>query len=495
LVRMQGESVNRGMTAGAAVTGGGGHLAWRSELSGRVSGDTRTPLGMLPNTSLAGYNAGAGLSWVPDWGFLGVSGRDYVLHYGVPGTFRGDTIPGAHAGGADVELRRSNIRMEGAFLGPVGPFSSLEMDAGYVRFAQDELEPGGFVGTRFGQLMGTANLLARHRHEAGRLQVEGAVGAWFMSRDFAAGGTSTGSHPARQWAAAGFGYEELSRGRLSLQVGARWDWTRIVPDPIETGLEGIRTRDFAALSGSVAGIVEIGSGWYAGATLARAFRNPSVEELYSAGPHLADFSFNIGNPELEAETGLGTDLFLRVSRRRMHGEVTAFRNSIRNFIHHVPTGRLDPRLQRFPVYEARGSDAVLTGLEGKLQWELLPGLVAEGHGSSVRGSYADGSPLAAMPPVQGELGLRYDAPVWFVNTEMHIAADQDRVGQHETATPGHALLNVGGGVRWLGLGRLHTVTLQVQNATDEAWHDHLSRVRAVAPQPGRNVQLLYHVNF
>jgi iron complex outermembrane recepter protein len=42
---------------------------------------------------------------------------------------------------------------------------------------------------------------------------------------------------------------------------------------------------------------------------------------------------------------------------------------------------------------------------------------------------------------------------------------------------------------------MHTLTLQVENLTDAVWRDHLSRIKEVAPQPGRNVQLLYRVNF
>ena len=48
-----------------------------------------------------------------------------------------------------------------------------------------------------------------------------------------------------------------------------------------------------------------------GASIARSFRTPAIEELYSNGPHLASHSYEIGNPDLEAETGLGFDLFVR----------------------------------------------------------------------------------------------------------------------------------------------------------------------------------------
>ena len=42
---------------------------------------------------------------------------------------------------------------------------------------------------------------------------------------------------------------------------------------------------------------------------------------------------------------------------------------------------------------------------------------------------------------------------------------------------------------------MHTLTLRVSNILDSEWRDHLSRVKAVAPQPGRNIQLLYRVDF
>ena len=47
-----------------------------------------------------------------------------------------------------------------------------------------------------------------------------------------------------------------------------------------------------------------------GVSLARAFRTPSVNELYSEGPHLAAYAFEVGNPSLENEQGTGNDVFI-----------------------------------------------------------------------------------------------------------------------------------------------------------------------------------------
>ncbi|MBA2669161.1 MAG: TonB-dependent receptor [Gemmatimonadetes bacterium] len=493
----QAESVNQGLTAGASVIAPIGAMAARAELSLRRAGETRTPLGPLPSTEMEGYNAGAGASWVHHHGFMGAAVRDYGMTYGVPGTFLGETIPGAHEGGVSIDLRRSTARIDAAWLHDSGLFRSVEATGNYVRFEQTEFEPGGFVGTRFGQLTGTANVLARHEHQNGGLRMEGAIGAWMMGRDFSVGGGATGSHPATQVAIAGFIYEEFGWGPLGVEVGGRYDWTTIDPEIREgTSAADVRKRDFGAVSGSVAATYEVQPGVRVGGSVARAFRTPTIEELFSAGPHLADFSFNVGNPNLGSEFGLGTDLFVRVSRATVRFDASIFRNSIRNYIYYEPTGELDPRLNRFPVYRAAADDAVLIGAEGRAQWELYRGFVLDGGASYVRGHRTDGDePLPAIPPLTGSLEGRWEGVRYSLGLGWRGAAEQSRVAFPERPTSGYSLFNASAGLRWTAWARMHTLTLGVDNLTDVAWRDHLSRIKDVAPQPGRNVQLLYRVNF
>jgi iron complex outermembrane recepter protein len=501
-VSLQGESVNRGATGGGSVLLPFGHVAIRAEVSGRTAGDTRTPLGPLPSTEMQGYSAGVGGSWIGADGFAGAALRDYALSYGVPGTFNGETIPGAHEDGVAVDLRRTVGRFEAAVLSGLGPFSSVQLEGHFVRFSQEELEAGGFAGTRFGQLLGSGNLMARHRHEAGQLRTEGAIGTTALWRDHAVAGINTGSRPARQLSLAGYLFEELGWGPFRLEAGARYDWTRITPRGTGT-LPGVRTREFGAFSGSVAALYDLPAGLVVGLGASRAFRTPSIEELYSDGPHLAEYSFNVGKPELGAEFGFGTDLFLRVVQQRLHAEFSLFRNAISDFIYYEAlldpeTGEpvMDPRQRRFPVFQARQNDSELRGAEGKLQWEVAPSIVIEGSASYVRGTRGgSGEPLPFIPPLGGSLNLRYDAPGFFLGGGWEGAAAQRRTAEFEQPTAGFGLWNATSGVRWSARGHLHTVTLQVRNLTDQVWRDHLSRIRTVAPQPGRNVQLLYRMSF
>lgn len=509
-VSVQGESASRGIAAGASVLGGARGWALRGEGSVRRAGDTRTPLGDLPSTGLAGYSVGAGASRVGAAGYAGVAVRDYAMEYGVPGTFGGQDIPGAHQGGVDLDVRRTAVRGQGALLRGAGPFGSLEADVNLVRFRHHELERGTdggtFVGTSFLQHLGTVNLVARHRHE-GSFRNEGALGIWGFGKDLDVGGLATGSRSARQWSLAGFIYEELSRGPWGLEVGARYDWTRVAPDD-DRAVAGVPVgpRDFGSLSGSTAAVLRLGGGWQAGARLARSHRTPSIEELFSRGPHLAAYSYEIGNPALDAESGLGTDLFVRLSRPGVEGEVTVYRNAIDGFIFYAPTGELDPRFGRYPVYQARGRDARFVGAEGRAQWEPVRAWVMEGTASWVRGELRGDEgygPLPAIPPARGALRIRRDVPRWFVEAGVEAAARQDRVygGVAADGTPleqptdGYALLNASAGLRLERRGALHTLTLSADNLSDRVWRDHLSRIREVAPQPGINLRLLYRVDF
>ncbi len=512
-VSSQAESVNRGLTAGAAATLPVGPFAVRAELSGRRAGDTRTPRGILPTTELIGLNGAIGASWVGSQGFAGAALRDYWMRYGVPGTFNGQTIPGGHEGGVEIEQRRTAGRVEAARFSGAGPFDSIELDGGYVRLDQREFELGGpggpVIGTRFRQFTGSGNLIARHHHESGATLAQGAVGVWGMGRDFSTAGLRTGSRPARQYSLAGFAFEELAWNPFRLEVGARYDWSRIDPlDKRPRGGQEVRTRDFGAFSGSLAALVQPWSGWSIGTSVSRAFRTPSIEELFSDGPHLANYSFDVGNPDLTPEYGLGTELFVRAALPRLHGEVSVFRNSIRDYIRYAPTGELDPRFGQFPIYRAAQDDAVLSGAEGRVQWEVASRWVLDGNASYVRGSRdgdAGREALPAIPPLHGSLGVRHDATRFFAGASAEAAAAQNRVppapeggaglAGFERPTPRYTLLHATGGLRWTAVGRLQTLTLTANNLLDTAWTDHLSRIKAVAPQPGRNLQLLYRVAF
>ncbi len=511
---VQGETVNGGVASGGTLVVPHGRLALRAELSGRVADDTRTPVGNLRGSDVLGYGGGLGAGFVSSWGFVGAAVRDQLLDYGIPGSFQGEVIPGAHAGGVNIESRRQTARVEGGHFSGFGPISSVSFDAGLTYYRHRELEAGDLVGARFSNTFGSGNVIFRHEHDLDPIFTEGAFGFSGSSRDLRAGSGFTGSRDARAHTAAAYLYEELSISPVRFQVGGRYDWSLITPEDLtpirtETAEIPVRDRAFHAMSGSVAALVEPIDGITVGASVARAFRTPSVEELFSNGPHLADYSYDIGNPELEPEIGIGADAFVRIGSPRVQAEVNIFRNALSNFIHYAPTAQLDPRFGRFPVFVAQGVDATFEGAEAAIQWEAVRRLVVDGSVSYVRASRSDtGDPLPMIPPLNGAAEVRYERDAIFLSAGWRGADRQDRVmpafespvtpGEQivpERPTAGYHIFDVGGGLRWELGDRLHTLTLQFDNVTDAEWRDHLSRIKEVAPQPGRNFQVLYRVQY
>jgi iron complex outermembrane recepter protein len=514
---LQVESVNRGTTASATATLPLGRVALRFEGLGRRAGDTRTPLGVLESTSLAGLGMAAGASVVSSWGFAGVSYRENHLDYGVPGEFGGVLIPGAHAGGVEIETVRRAGRLDAAHLSGIGLLSAIELSASLGQYLHDEIEgragDGGqaYYGGRFDQVSGGVDLTLRHAHLEHLYLRGGAMGVAYRGSDLRTSGSSPGTRSATDHNLAVFAYEEAAAGAFRFQAGLRYDWSSVSPyhdAPIVVGDRAVPVRDrsFRAMSGSAAALLEVSPGWTAGVSVARAFRRPAIEELFSDGPHLADFSYDIGNPELEPEVGHGVDLFVRAALPRVQAEASAFGNRITNYIYYQYTGEIDPRFGRYPVFQALGDDAVFVGAEGRVQWEATRNLVLEGNASAVRATRtASDDPLPDIPPVTASARVRYERPSWFASLGWDATGAQNRVPRPipvndatvrpQEPTAGAGLLSVGAGIRWTAGGRFHTVTLRADNLLNTEWRDHLSRIKEVAPQPGRNIQVLYRLSF
>ncbi|HWV56149.1 MAG TPA: TonB-dependent receptor, partial [Longimicrobiales bacterium] len=296
--------------------------------------------------------------------------------------------------------------------------------------------------------------------------------------------------------AAIFVFEELNLDPVRLHFGTRFDATRITLRDAEAAhLAGDReTRTFASISGSVGALYTTTGGFSIGASLARAFRTPDTNELFSQGPHLASYSFEIGNPDLDVETGIGADLFARINRSNLQGEIAAFRNWLRGYIHPRATGEMSRT--GLPVYQHSGEDAVLTGIEGRIETHVGRGIVVDGTASWVRGERTrTGDPLPMVPPLSAALEARWERSAFFVLVGARLASAQRDVAEFETPTDGYAVFDAGAGYHWITGSGAHSVTLRVENLTDTVYRSHLSRIKDIMPEAGRGVTLLYRLHF
>jgi iron complex outermembrane recepter protein len=510
---VRGSSVDQGAAGGGVVNFAAGSLALRAEASGRRSGDFHTPVGEIVNTGGHDIGLSGGAGMVRSWGHVGASYRFYDKHYGIPGGF-----VGGHETGVDIDMRRHAARAELEAHLPGGRFfSTVRASASFSDYRHDELEPSGVIGTQFFQDFVAGEVLARHG-ERGPL-AQGAIGVRAQYRDIVTGG-SLRTPSTYDYAVAAFLVEEIGTGAVRIQLGARYDQAWYEPrDTTASIFVGgrripVRPRAFGSVSASVGALYAPSDVLRFGASVARAYRTPDFNELYSNGPHLAANSFDVGDPSLDAETGLGVDAFVRITGERVQGEIAAFRNRLDDYIFPSSRGRAETGTQGGrPRFQYTNEDAVLTGAEGDLSLALTPRVAAELTASYVRARFtSDRAPIPILegadtsfveasrfppliPPLLGRVALRYEGRRLFAGAGLRWAAEQDRLGDFETPTDGYASASLSAGIRLVQGTRLHTVTLVVDNATDAEYRDHLSRIKDIMPQPGRNASLMYRLAF
>jgi iron complex outermembrane receptor protein len=511
VVTGQASTVNRGGAVGSYLTGGSGPLAWRAEATLRGAGDTRTPVGRLQNTETRTTDLSAAASYVGHRGHAGISYRFYDHDYGIPGGY-----VGGHDDGVDIAMHRHTVRAS-AEVHPGGErWESLEANAGVTAYRHTELEPSGEEGTRFRQTYVTGNLIARHRGVLGA--ASGAIGVDARYRDIGTGGTLR-TPSTRDVAVAAFAVQEYGDGPFRFQAGVRYDYAHYEPQEsgsISVGgqMVPIRPRSFGSISGSIGALYEITGGLRVGASVARAHRTPDFIELYSDGPHLADNSYTVGDPSLDAESGFGIDGFARLELRKVQAEIAVFRNTLSDYVFPSSRGRaIIGRQGGRPLFQYTNETARFTGAEASMAVSLTRRLVLEATGSWVAARFtSDRAPIPIIeppdttfvtaspyppfiPPFFGTAELRYERPSFFLGGGVRFATAQERLGDFESRTDGYVVGDLHAGVRLLVGGQFHTITLRVDNVADTEYRDHLSRIKAIMPQPGRNVSLLYRVSF
>jgi iron complex outermembrane receptor protein len=482
---LQGATANE--EAGAAGHVGFGDGAWALRVGGaaRRSGDFETPEGAVANSRTSHRGGGGAVSRTGADGYLGASYQYATTEYGLPAV-----------GEEAVELnpRRHRLDVRGERRNLPGLLSGLKLEAAFRDYRHEEIEvETGEVGTAFRNRTAEGKLLLNHR-PVGRLK--GTLGLWGHHRRYRSVGEEALAPATRQGNLAAFFYEEVAFRHVVLQLGGRYDRTRFDTDEAAGGERPpVRDRSFHTFSGSLGVVGHLGHDLTVAASLARAARSPSLEELYNHGLHPGNFAFEIGDAGLETEVGHGLDVSLRYRSRRVSAEATWFVNRIDRFIFPRQTGEVEEEAG-LPVVEFVAADAGLRGFEARLDLGLGEGLWLELGADSVRGELrGNGPPLPRMPPRRARVGLRFETQRWHVQGEVRAGARQGRVYGVETPTAGYALLAAHASYR-LGRGRAaHLLTLRLDNAGDRRYRNHLSYIKDAVPEMGRSLKLVYSVRF
>ncbi len=479
-----GETVNRGYLSSVALTAPLGPLALYAETTYRDTRDLQTPIGKLDNTSVNTRTHTLGLSHAASRGYIGASFDQFDTEYGIPGGFIG-----GHPNGVDLDILRRVFDGRAAYRFDRGVISSVE--AGFTRtfYHHLEFESNGSIGSEFlfrdysGDLKLHLNTQNQKRNTVLALgfgQHELELGAFVFTP------------PTKEQSAAISLYHELTYRQIELQAAARYAYTAFDPRPNAWSNVGLDVdRTFHTWSAAISPLLPLTDQVIAGLSLSRSQRVPTIEELYNEGPHLAAYTFEVGNVHLNSEKSLGLEAFLHYLQPGLDLVFIGFWNEFDSYIAPRNTGEIN-FAQLLPIYASNGIAARMRGLEMHLGWRPNARLSLEFNTSSVHGQNRDEDlPLPEMPPLKLVGSLTYRHPWLTLGGTSELIARQDRVDEFEQPTDGYTVFGIYAQRDILTDHTRHSLILSVENLFNTEYRNHLSRIRSVMPETGRNVKVNY----
>jgi iron complex outermembrane receptor protein len=451
--------------------------------------------GRIPNSAVKSWTAAGGLAFIDEGGNLGVSFSVYDTDYGVParpGTEHahegeeGEDAEEEEEGPVTIGLRQYRADLRGEVELGEGLFDKLRIRAGYADYTHTEFE-GDEVGTVFNSqaIEARAEIVQNERNGW-----RGASGVQYLTRDFEAIGAEAFVPPTKTRQYGLFTLQEFQFGNVETEAALRFDTVELRADTL-----GI-SRAFDNFSAALGLGYNIGD-LKIGANISRTGRAPSVEELYSDGPHIATQAFEIGNPDLKSERAWNGELYARYDGTTAEFSATLYYNRFDNFIYEVETGDEEDGL---PVFQYLQDDARVWGVElqGSARLGSFGGfdLAVDGVADYTRAKISGGGGnLPRIPPLRLLGGVELTSGAFDLRGEVEWTDDQDRTATFETPTEGFTLVNASATWRPFGRDRNIALIASANNIFDVTARRAASFTKDYVPLAGRDFRITARLSF
>ena len=449
------------------------------------------PKGYLNNTDAEAISGSAGLSWVGEPGFAGVSINHLENNYGIAPNGAGEET-------TRIALRQKKYDFKSELEQPFRFAKSLRTRLGYTDYQHTEIangQPGAFYTNQTYE-----GRLELSHQDIG--PVRGIVGFQAQSSDFNAIDKGSGDSivPRSQINNYGvFALESFDIGSLGYQFGSRIEQTDIAP-------EGLPNFSYTPVSASASARWTVDERNNVNLAITRSSRAPQVQELLSNGYHDATRSFERGDSQLKPETSYNLDLGYRFKTDWLRAEIDLFHNWANDYIYQQRNDEYvdedgNPCITDcVPVLTSAQSDAIFKGYEAKL---IIPML--ENHNGLLdltlfsdytRGQFVSGGDVPRMPPLRYGLQLDYNLNKLSSYLRFTRAESQPYAGDFETASAGYFLLNVGVNYQIKAYQNANLMLFaKGNNLLDQNIRNATSYLRNFAPEAGRGAEIGFRIAY
>ncbi len=454
--------------------------------------------GTLPNTAGRVDDLAGGFAYVDGGLNIGFSFNHHDARYGVPVRYSLDPAVEPEAPTIDAHQDRGDVRANVPIGG--GILDLLEFRGGLSKYRHREIEPDGAVGSRFfsdgGEMR--ADVVQANRGGWG-----GTTGIDYLKQDFKIRGEEKYLPDSDNRRLALFTLQTVERGPVRFEGGARIEFSRLRANSDEDIAENGGpigaapiSRSYTPVSVSAGANYKVMGEWRVGLSLSHSERAPTVNELFSNGPHGGSQQFLVGNPNLRVQKSNGAELSIHRTEGPVHVQAGVYYNRYSNYIFEAPTGIIEDAL---PIYEYREGKADYYGFEVESEMKFGTALGIDWAGEvtadAVRAKIRNFGNAPEIPAFRVLAGLTGSRGQVDGRIEAERVSAQRRTAPEETPTRGYTMVNASLDWHPFAANPELSLSLTANNLFDVDARRSSSDLKDFAPLAGRDIRLTARVGF
>ena len=456
------------------------------------------PYGTLKNTQSINRELHGSYMYFGNDFFSSFSLERFNTDYGIPGS------PEGHINGVSISMKRNTQKFNFHKDISIAGFQTFDLDQRYIDYRHSE----SVTGSSYASVILAHQILSLNAKLSGNQK---SIGSLLKIRDFQAY-EFYWTPDAQEISISLYGLYEKELNQYTLQSSFRIENNSIIPDITSEyfyanlDINQINDRNFLLFSAAAA-IITKRKNWELSLGSMFTSRAPSIEDLYSDGPHLGVYNYEIGLPELGAEHTYGLEASLGYMVDKTELKITSYQNYSPNYhLSKVMGAGYEPGADWIEwgsgsagwlyIYQMSGLEVYIHGYESEFRYDLNDIISFDGSFSATRGrNLTDNSSLYYMPPDRILLSTEIKILPFSINLMHKKVFNQNRIGLYESATSGYETYNLIGTYTIKDSWAMHKIILQIDNVFDRKYYNHLSRIKSIMPEKGRNIGLQYRLNF
>ncbi|HPD66462.1 MAG TPA: TonB-dependent receptor [Ignavibacteriales bacterium] len=451
-------------------------------LSNRITEDIKVANNKIPNTFIKSNALMLAPSYNTEDFSVGYAFNLFSVNYGVP-----SGVVGAHPNGVDIDMLKQNQKVIFKLNEISKKIASAKLLFNRTYYHHKEFESKNVIGAEY--LTKSYDAKIDIDYENIFSKENGIFGLRFVHKDFKVGGYVFTPY-VRNYSISFYNFTNIDYKNYNFQFSYRFNFDKFRPEK-KTFINPyyLIDRDFFSYSLSFSISYALNDNLTNGFIVHRSSRVPAIEELYNSGPHLAAYTYEVGNPNLKDEQGIGLEYILSYKLKEFDLSFASYYYRMKNYIVSRNTGKINYQTL-LPIYQAQGVDAEILGFETSLIYKIIDNIILKSNASyTFAQNKTDKRPMPAIPPLKIFNQLRVLINKFDLSFEQELVNRQERVDEYELPTNGYCKYNFYA----ISSNNLDKVSVDfligVENITNIKYYNHLSRLKTILSESGRNIKI------